>query len=437
MKTRLIVLCLCLVLMLQGCGQVEVNTDTQDISDSSVIDIAADEVINLSKSTDNVISINSAGVYEITGEATDCRIKIDLSESEGAATDGSGEVTLILNNATWTNSEDTPLQIKSADLVTLVLADGSSNRIDDERASIYDGDDDVKRKAAIFSKCDMTIVGTGRLVINAGCKDGIRAINKDDYTGSLTIEGGDITISSPSGHGITVAEALTINGGNINITESSEGLQGKYITINDGILDINSDDDGINATDPSGETEYDKKEFKELKEKEMKEPPEPMGEKPEFGEMPMPMAMEPAEDCDLTINGGYIIINASGDGVDSNASITISGGDIVVSGSTNGGNSALDYATECTMMGGSLILTGNKGMAGSLSEESTVCMVAVTYNTVMAGTEIALVDSNDAEISSWVVPKDCSYIQVASSEIKTGEAYYFIINGEKIEALIV
>ena len=429
--------------MLQGCGQVEVNTDAQNISDSSVIDIAADEVINLSKITDNVISINSAGVYEITGEATDCRIKIDLSES--STIDSDGEVTLILNNATWSNSGDTPLQIKSANLVTLVLADGTNNRIDDERISIYDEDDDVKRKAAIFSKGDMTIVGTGSREIKEGCKDGIRVINKDNYTGNLSIDAGDITISAPSGHGITVAEALTINGGNINITESSEGLQGKYITINDGNIDIRSDDDGINATDPSGETEYDKKEFKKLKEREMSEPPEPMGgkpEKPEFGEMEMPkqmpMAMEePAEDCDLTINGGTININASGDGVDSNASITITGGYITISGSTNGGNSALDYATECTMMGGSLILTGNKGMAGSLSEESTVCMVAVTYNTVMAGTEIALVDSNDAEISSWVVPKDCSYIQVASSEIKIGEAYYFIINGEKIEALIV
>ena len=47
--------------------------------------------------------------------------------------------------------------------------------------------------------------------------------------------------------------------------------------------------------------------------------------------------------CYLTISGGKINVNATGDGLDSNGSVYISGGEIYVSGPTANNNGGLDY----------------------------------------------------------------------------------------------
>lgn len=45
----------------------------------------------------------------------------------------------------------------------------------------------------------------------------------------------------------------------------------------------------------------------------------------------------------MEINGGYIHILAGGDGIDSNGDLTINGGEIYIDGSSDNGNSAIDY----------------------------------------------------------------------------------------------
>ena len=62
--------------------------------------------------------------------------------------------------------------------------------------------------------------------------------------------------------------------------------------------------------------------------------------------------------------------NASGDGIDSNGSISISGGTLLVSGPESSGNGALDYQTEAVISGGTAILCGSAGMAQGFSSSS-------------------------------------------------------------------
>ena len=55
-------------------------------------------------------------------------------------------------------------------------------------------------------------------------------------------------------------------------------------------------------------------------------------------------------------------MNAGGDGLDSNGSITINGGVIYVDGPTNAGNAALDMGTEMLVNGGTVVAAGSTGM---------------------------------------------------------------------------
>ena len=54
----------------------------------------------------------------------------------------------------------------------------------------------------------------------------------------------------------------------------------------------------------------------------------------------------------LYVNGGYIVIDALGDGVDINGSIVMTGGTLIVNGPTQNMNGALDYDASFNISGG-------------------------------------------------------------------------------------
>ena len=96
----------------------------------------------------------------------------------------------------------------------------------------------------------------------------------------------------------------------------------------------------------------------------------------------------------VSISGGTVVIDADGDGLDSNGSLTISGGLVLVSGPTNSGNGALDYDGSCTVTGGVLIAAGSAGMAQAPGSSSTQAVLMITYtSTQPAGTLIGLTDA--------------------------------------------
>ena len=64
------------------------------------------------------------------------------------------------------------------------------------------------------------------------------------------------------------------------------------------------------------------------------------------------------ENVYITINDGNIVIDAQGDGIDSNGNITINNGNILVSSKSDNGENALDYDVNITINGGILIGVG-------------------------------------------------------------------------------
>ena len=230
--------------------------------------------------------------------------------------------------------------------------------------------------------------------------------------GNVEINGGTFVIASGD-DGIHADADLVINGGDINITQSYEGLESAdaNITINDGTIHIVSSDDGINVA--GGGDNFG------------------MGGPPDRGGFtPQPQPDEPVGDYYLYINGGYIAINADGDGIDSNGSIVMTDGVVIVHGPTSNMNGALDHSSF-TMTGGFLVAAGSSGMAQAPDASSSQYSVLLNLrSTIPAGTLFHIQTSRqNEEILSFSPSKAYQSIAFSSPELTNGTTYVVYYGG--------
>ena len=296
------------------------------------------------------ITISEEGVYVISGTATDCTITVDA--------DSAAKVQLVLDGVSITNADAPAIYVLSADKVFVTTASGSSNELTTtgEFAAIGDV---TNVDGVIFAKDDLVLNGQGTLTINSSASgvvgkddvkitggtysitatehgiqgkdsvaiadgtfnitagtDAIHAKNDEDLTlGYAYIAGGTFNLNGAS-DGIEGYAVVQIDGGDITI-DSQEGIEGTYIQINGGTIDVTATDDGINASDKS--SEY---------------------------------------DIVLEINGGDVSVNmASGDtdALDSNGSLFITGGTVNITA-----QSAFDYVANASMTGGTVTVNGQQ-----------------------------------------------------------------------------
>ena len=110
----------------------------------------------------------------------------------------------------------------------------------------------------------------------------------------------------------------------------------------------------------------------------------------------MPLKLETKlEVQNLNISGGLIYLDADGDGIDSNGTITMSGGTVLAMGSKNGGNGVLDFDRTFTFTGGILLAIGCRGMDqkptaanGATAVASTIQTTTSSYVNVVYNEEI-------------------------------------------------
>ena len=322
-----------------------------DESTSTILDLADDSIKISTESVmvvGNIVTIFQEGTYILRGSLSDGQILVDAKNSD--------KIQIILDTVAISSSSSAPIYVKQADKVFLTLANGSKNMISVHGQ--YSAIDDTTIDAAIFSKDDLTINGSGALTVTnmygngitskddlvltngiydikvsghgleakdsirisqgtftiVSGKDGIHSENGSDTAlGSVYIQNGNFSITADD-DGIYGTSIVQINGGSITIPTSTEGIEGTYILINDGIINIHSTDDGINANKLS------------------------------------------TYDVLIEINGGDItIVMASGDtdAIDSNGDIHIKGGTLDL---TCG--SSLDADGKIVYTGGTVIVNG-------------------------------------------------------------------------------
>ena len=82
----------------------------------------------------------------------------------------------------------------------------------------------------------------------------------------------------------------------------------------------------------------------------------------------------------LYLNGGYIVVDAAGDGIDVNGSIEMTDGVVIVNGPTSSMNGALDYDGSFKITGGFLVAAGSSGMAQAPGNASTQNSLLLNFN---------------------------------------------------------
>lgn len=219
---------------------------------------------------------------------------------------------------------------------------------------------------------------------------------------TIEIGGGEFVISSGD-DGVHADETLTVKGDGtkIAVNKSYEGLEATTINIEAGTVYITSTDDGINASGGADGSST-------------------STDRPGGGGVPG----QGTGNGLINISGGYIVIDASGDGLDANGNITMSGGKVIVNGSTSSADAAIDYDGTFVMTGGFIVAAGSSGMAQAPGTSSTQRAVKITYkSTQAANTPVTIKNSAGSNILSFSPAKQYTSIVFCSPDIISGQTY--------------
>ena len=189
---------------------------------------------------DNKITITKAGTYSVSGKVDDGQIIVDAGKED--------KVYIILNGVDITCKTSAPIYVKQAKKAILSLADATENNITDGESYVLEDSSSDEPNAAIFSKDDLTIIGNGKLIVNANYNNGIAS--KDD----LKLQSGDIVINAKN-DGIKGKDCINVTDGNITINSQGDGMQSNndtdetkgYVYIEGGKINITSGQDAIQA----------------------------------------------------------------------------------------------------------------------------------------------------------------------------------------------
>ena len=295
------------------------------------------------------VSITEEGTYVLSGTATDVTVTVDA--------DSSAKVQLVLDGASITNANAPAIYVKSADKVFVTTTKGSSNVF--KVTGTFAADGETNTDAVIFSKDDLVLNGLGTLEISStdngvtskddlkvtggsyvitcvadalevndnlyasdgtftinAQKDGVHAENdEDDTLGNICITGGTWVIEAGD-DAIQGNASVQIDGGSFQLS-AVEAIESTQVLINDGTIDIQATDDGINATN-----------------------------KVSVGTPTIQI-----------VGGSITITMAQGDtdALDANGNLCISGGTVTINA-----QSPFDYDGEGQLTGGTVIVNGEE-----------------------------------------------------------------------------
>lgn len=196
------------------------------------------QTVNLSSGS---ATIGKSGIYEITGTLKDGSLVVDVDKDADM-----GVVYLVLNNANISSSTTAPVYIKDGKKVVLILENGTTSTL--YQGSGVKSDENGEPSAAVFSKSDLTITGSGTLNVTSDYNDAIAS--KDE----LKITDGTLIIKSKS-DGIIGKDILAVKKANLSITAGKDGMRSTNdtdagmgnIVITDGSYNITANNDAVQA----------------------------------------------------------------------------------------------------------------------------------------------------------------------------------------------
>ncbi len=418
-----------------------------------------------------VVKITEGGTYVISGSLENGQIYVEAGENQ---------VHLVLNGAKLSCKASAPIYINNGRKTVITLAAGTENVLTDGTDYTYavtESDEETgeitgEPNAALFSKKALTINGSGSLSVTGNfnngitCKDELKIMNGtitvtaqnhgirgNDF---VVIKGGSIAVAALEGDGIKSTKeehaekgyvyiengtlsvtagddgiqaanfaavkdgsislacgkdgihadgTLSISGGTIDIEKSYEGLEGLEIDISSGKIHLTAEDDGLNASAGSA------------------------SETDGWRGFGGGGGMQYDSSCQIYISGGYLYVDADGDGIDSNGDLTVSGGSVIINGPTNSGNGALDANGTILVNGGFLIASGSSGMAEYPSGSSEQNVIVAMLPRQQAGALLRIEDADGNDLLTFTSKKTYHSLIFSSPDIKSGMEYTVYTGG--------
>lgn len=376
------------------------------------------------------VTISGAGTYSISGTLKDGQIVVDTLDKE--------TVRLVLNGVDISCSTSAPIYVKSAKKTVIILADGTENYVKDGNSYTIEDPASNEPNAAIFSKDDLTITGNGSLTINANYKHGI--VSKDE----LKITAGHVTVTAAA-DGIRGRDFIAVTGGNITVNAKNDGMQSNndedpekgFVFIEGGTLNVTAGLDGIQAETrvivTGGDIAVTSGGGSPTTVRGTTRAPGAMGNTTS-GDGAFPPVGRPGQNTGvnnyLYINGGYIVVDSMGDGLDVNGTITMTGGVVIVNGPTASMNGAIDFDRGFKITGGTLIAVGSSGMAQAPDTSSTQNSVMVNLAAPQpAGAIVHIITQSGEEVLTFVPTRTYQSVVLSSPVLKSDTTYVVYTGG--------
>lgn len=391
----------------------------------------------------SAVTVSQAGTYVVSGSLEDGQLVVDATAED--------KVQLVLDGVSIHNEDGPAILINQADKCFITLVDNSQNKLSDgSNYTLEEGEDEPN--AVVYSKDDLTINGSGALEVTASYRHAINS--KDDLVitggnyevssvedalrgkdcvkikdGSFQIEAGEDAIKSnndaecdrgfvcidggtfsiAAGDDAIHAETvLNVNDGTIDISTCEEGFEAEQLYVNGSTTHITSNDDALNAA------------ARGVSSSEMMP-----GRGGDMG--PQGAGTQTGNTCLLQINGGYLVLDAQGDGLDSNGTFEMNGGVVLLSGPTNQGNGSIDFDGQGILTGGTLLAVGPTGMAQGFNELQQPFVSANVSG--QAGQSVAVVDDQGKVIVSFTPAKSFQLVQTSTTNMQNGATYSIVVGG--------
>lgn len=358
------------------------------------------------------LTVSGAGVYLLSGSCGNGSVKVE-AETEN--------VVVLLNGLTLTSADTAPIVCGKSTGVTLAVADGTENTLTDSEANNPDNEADNENAEKAVIKCKdgskVLLCGGGALTVNALGKNGIKSgTSLEDRDAELTIRELTLTIDAPVNDAINAEQLLNVESGTLTIAAGDdaihcdqtlnigaegtsgpaitvstcyEGLEGAILNVFSGAIDITAEDDCLNAANSDLGDDY------------------------------------PFE---MNISGGTIrAYSSTGDGFDSNGTLTITGGDISVWTADTADNQPLDADGQITISGGTVLAAGGSAGMGLAVQAEQPC---ITFGgdrngsiSLTEGTTFAIRDADDKNVLEAQARCDAAFVFYSSASLTADGTY--------------
>ncbi len=186
----------------------------------------------------STVQITEEATYLISGTLDDGMLVVNAPDT--------AKLQLVFNGVDITSSTSAALYILEADKVFITLADGTQNSL--ANGGSFTPIDDENIDAALYSKQDLTINGSGSLTVTSPAGHGI--VGKDD----LVITGGTMQVDAAS-HALDANDSVRFTGAALTATAGKDGIHCEndddntrgFVYVSGGSMNIEAEGDGISA----------------------------------------------------------------------------------------------------------------------------------------------------------------------------------------------